>query len=351
MSTDTGVHHMLGETLLRTDVVPAHDRFDLWRDHLHRTYAPTDLTCDDTADFPATQRLLRFGAVQLWTIAHPPLTLRRTPALIRRSDPALCHVSLPRSGTMEVAARHGSFRHRPGDIVLQDTSRPTLMRATTDPGCRRVAGTGVFVPKELLPLPAGGVDGPLAGGSLTARCGPGALLATVLAQLIADTRSFGPADGPRLQQVVVDLITSLICHTLDADTGAARDARHRTLVLRVKDHARRRLGDPELSPRGIAAAHHISVGHLHRLFQGEETTLAAWIRTQRLERIRRDLADPALRALPIHSVAARWGLVRAADFSRAFRAAYGMTPRDFRARSAQEAATDHQRHGVARAAE
>ncbi|MEW9516154.1 AraC family transcriptional regulator [Streptomyces tubercidicus] len=58
--------------------------------------------------------------------------------------------------------------------------------------------------------------------------------------------------------------------------------------------------------------------------------LLAQLLHQRLEHARRDLADPAQHATPIHAIAARWGFPRAADFTRAFRAAYGSPPRDYR---------------------
>lgn len=58
--------------------------------------------------------------------------------------------------------------------------------------------------------------------------------------------------------------------------------------------------------------------------------MAAWIRQRRLERCRRDLLDPALADLPVSAVAARWGLMNAAHFSRAFRAAYGLPPTEYR---------------------
>jgi AraC-like DNA-binding protein len=74
------------------------------------------------------------------------------------------------------------------------------------------------------------------------------------------------------------------------------------------------------------------VSYLHRLFRQRNggRTVAAWIREQRLERARRDLADPDQRATAVHAIAARWGFRHAADFSRAFRRAYGMPPRDYR---------------------
>ncbi len=62
----------------------------------------------------------------------------------------------------------------------------------------------------------------------------------------------------------------------------------------------------------------------------QKTTVAEWIRSRRLERCRRDLADPALDAEPVYAIAARWGLTSAAHFRPVFRAAYGLTPADYR---------------------
>jgi len=58
--------------------------------------------------------------------------------------------------------------------------------------------------------------------------------------------------------------------------------------------------------------------------------VAGWTRQRRMDRCRRDLADPGLAARPIAAIAARWGFSSAADFSRAFRAAHGMPPSEYR---------------------
>ncbi|WP_326672682.1 helix-turn-helix domain-containing protein [Streptomyces canus] len=63
------------------------------------------------------------------------------------------------------------------------------------------------------------------------------------------------------------------------------------------------------------------------------TTVSEWIRHRRLERCRRDLLDPRLAELPVHAVGARWGFRCAADFSRAFKTAYGTPPGDYRRRN------------------
>lgn len=101
-------------------------------------------------------------------------------------------------------------------------------------------------------------------------------------------------------------------------------------MLRIHAFIEQHLGEQGLTPGAIAVAHHISVRCLHRLFEPQNTTVAAWIRHRRLERCRKELADPALGALPVSAVAARWGLTESAHFSRLFRATYGMAPTDYR---------------------
>ncbi|GEB56292.1 helix-turn-helix transcriptional regulator [Streptomyces gardneri] len=98
---------------------------------------------------------------------------------------------------------------------------------------------------------------------------------------------------------------------------------------------RRNADDPRLDIPAIAAAHHISVSYLHRLFQreGGGATAASFLQRQRLTRARRDLADPLHQGLPVHLIAARRGFSHASAFSRAFRDAYGLPPAAFRRQS------------------
>ncbi|RCV57623.1 hypothetical protein DEF23_06735 [Marinitenerispora sediminis] len=42
------------------------------------------------------------------------------------------------------------------------------------------------------------------------------------------------------------------------------------------------------------------------------------------------MADPRAATRPVQAVAARWGYTRPADFTRAFRTAFGATPTEYR---------------------
>nr|WP_308434285.1 hypothetical protein [Streptomyces gelaticus] len=76
----------------------ASGRFDCWREYVSQTYVPAEVDSDHAADFAASQRILALGAVQLWTMEHSPMTLRRTRKLIRRSDPSCTTSHSPYAG-------------------------------------------------------------------------------------------------------------------------------------------------------------------------------------------------------------------------------------------------------------
>jgi AraC-like DNA-binding protein len=87
---------------------------------------------------------------------------------------------------------------------------------------------------------------------------------------------------------------------------------------------------PGCSWPSSGAAHHISVRYLQKLFEGEGETVTGWIRARRMEHCRKDLAAAEFAEVPVCSIAARWGLVDAAHFSRLFKAAYGLPPGEYR---------------------
>lgn len=175
--------------------------------------------------------------------------------------------------------------------------------------------------------------------------GTAAIASSLARQLPRQLDSFQPGEGVRVGLTVVDLLAVAFATRLGQPSRVAPDARRRALLERVYAFIEQHLADPGLSPPTIAAAHHISVRHLHKLFESQEWTVAGWIRRRRLERSRRDLLDPGLRDRPVSAIAARSGLVNAAHFSRAFRAVYGVPPAEFRAARAAAPATLHRDGG------
>ncbi|MEV4998566.1 AraC family transcriptional regulator [Streptomyces niveus] len=307
--------------------VPVRDRVDGWREMLTLAPAPDLMAIDSFVDFQASLRAAHLGGTQVFAHAYPSLRTWRTAKMIRRDDPELYSVALVLRGQQEIGQARRNTTPGIGNMVMYSSRKPYEMQVKADDGT--AAALVAQVPRALLPLSADKLDRLLV-TRLPGREGIGALVVNFLTHLATDAGPYRPADGVRLGTVLLDLLTAMLAHHLEDDSQVPPESRERTLVLQIKRFLHQHLGDPRLSADSIAAAHHISTRHLHRLFQSHGHTVAAWIRSQRLEHARRDLTDPALAYHPIHAIAARWGFTHGAAFSRTFRAAYGLTPQDYR---------------------
>ncbi|MET8543940.1 helix-turn-helix domain-containing protein [Kitasatospora sp. NPDC004799] len=321
----------------------AQERFEHWRDLVGRTRV-CDATSAHADSFSAQVRRAELGPVALLGTSFPSARFRRTERMVRQSDDEVYHLTLLTAGGM--ALRRADDQRETfgvGDLSLVDSSHPYDMHSLDvgAPAESRIAGVGVDLPASLLPVPAHRLRD-LLGRRLCGREGTGALLADFLLGLDRRAAALQPAETGRLGAVVVDLVAAWIAGELDAADVLPPDARQRAVVEDVRAFVRRNLHNPGLTPPVVAAAHHLSVSHLHRLFtrysHGE--TVAAFIRGRRMAKAHRELADPALRALPIQGIAARCGIPGASEFSRAFKAAYGLSPREYRQRALSGAAPE-----------
>lgn len=319
------------ETVFRSDELPEAQRFDRWQELLSQSPAPMRASCDHTAKFEVYQRDLYLEGLRVWTMAFRPMIFHRTAKLIRESDPETYNVCVLLSGTMGRTWGGQEAIYGPDELHVYDSSQPFELRASSARG--PVSCVGIEIPRKHLTLPPSRADR-LIGRRVSARSGIAALLAATLQQLAADATPYRPTDDPHLGTILGNLVTALFAHiTEDEDRSLPPQTHRRALMLRIQQFIRRHLHDPQLTRDAIADAHHISTSYLHRLFQDDGTPVMAWVRHQRLERARHDLADPALRSVPVGEIAARWGFAAHTDFTRAFRAAYGTSPRDYRRRT------------------
>ena len=263
-----------------------------------------------------------------------PLTITRTTSTGLRLDlpSALLDSAAPPAVALMLHGRAASTfdqhgrqqRVRRGDALLNDLTSPYSFGWS---------GTGsssaVVVDVDQLALP---VDAVRRAAQRDLRSS--ALVDVVLGHLRdvvrqADALCADPAAAV-LVRTATELLRALVADAagvVAAPTAATEGA----LLARVLEHVRQHLGDPDLTPARVARAHHISLRRLYELCSRADLSLAEWTMSQRLDGARRDLADPALQRLPIARTASRWGFVDAGHFSRRFRQAYGVTPRDWRA--------------------
>jgi AraC-like DNA-binding protein len=323
------------ETVVRTDDLPAAERFPFWLEAIRHAVAPYEIRSDHATGFRASLRTMQLGAVQLTVMSQQALEARRTRKLIRQSDPEHYHVGINIRGRVMMSQGGRTTEFMPGDLMVCDTSRP--FHTITDPGDTLGTGLNLAFPRALLPLPESKVAD-LIVRRLPGRNGIGGLLSRYLLQLAKDPGQYGPSDTARLSAITLDLLAATFAQALDADNALPAEAHQRALLTRIHAFIDQHLTDPALTPETIAAAHHLSTRTLQRLFHAQDTTVAAWIRTRRLDRCRHDLAEPLLRIHSIQTIATRWGFTNPAHFSRTFKNAHGVSPRAYR-QQAQNSAT------------
>ena len=110
------------------------------------------------------------------------------------------------------------------------------------------------------------------------------------------------------------------------DAGAGNQARRAQIKQVIEEHLR----DPEFTVAGLSREMGLSTRYIQMLFVDGDESISRYIRRQRLEGCRRQLADPAFRERSVTDIAFSWGFNSAAHFCRAFRAQYRTSPSLFR---------------------
>ncbi|RQR53014.1 helix-turn-helix domain-containing protein [Burkholderia sp. Bp9140] len=122
----------------------------------------------------------------------------------------------------------------------------------------------------------------------------------------------------------VELIVAAFSHQAGL-AGNARAAVRAAIYGQVRRHVETNLHDPNLSPDSVLASLHLSRASVYRIFE-HEGGLAAYIRNRRL----RMAADELVRFphMEVQDVASGLGFNDASSFTRAFRRAFDIAPRE-----------------------
>ncbi|MFF8594211.1 helix-turn-helix domain-containing protein [Streptomyces sp. NPDC015220] len=309
--------------VLTTDSVPDEDKLAYWRAAVGRALVPMAVT--PRAEGPIAGRIVTapLGYIRVSAVEADAQRASRTAAHIARSPQDFVAVSVQMRGTATLVQDGRRACAGEKDIVVYDTTRPYSL---TYP--ERFAARVVHLPRRALGLSDEQLHR-ITGTAIGTTEGVGSVLMPFLASLVASAHTCSPAVAGKLAANVVDFFATLVAERTRPGAVGADSARSR-LVLRVRDHIDRNLGDPALSPAAVATAHHISVRYLHRLFEDEGVTVGRLIQRRRLEESARELTRGGRTAPAVSAVAQRWGFVNPAHFSRVFRTFYGHSPLEWR---------------------
>jgi AraC family transcriptional regulator, positive regulator of tynA and feaB len=154
--------------------------------------------------------------------------------------------------------------------------------------------------------------------------GPARLLVRYMNALALELPRLEAAAGVAAANAALELLRAAVEPSLPTSRSAERAA----MRAEIRRYVRTHLQDPGLGPTSIARAYSMSVRTLHALFEDDDPSAAALVRTERLARCLEDLQRP--NGGSITDIAFRWGFCDAAHFSRVFKRAFGATPSEVR---------------------
>jgi len=295
-----------------------------WHQVVSESFVPLDVSQSVPGAFKGRIRRRSLDDIKLYEVTATGHSVLRTPELITRSDRMYFKLSLQICGTgMLIQDGREAVLH-PGDLSVYDTHRPYTLTFEED-----FRALVMMFPHDLIDLPVDAV-GQITAVRMAGDEGLGKVISPFLVEIARNLEQLNGPSGRRLSLNALDLVTTMFSNALAIGRGGSTDP-NKDLLARIRTYIDAHLGDPELTPSTIAAAHYISTRHLHNLFQDSGTTVAAWIRSRRLEHCRRDLRDPVCAGRPVAAIAARWGFFDAAHFSRIFKTAFGESPSTYRA--------------------
>ncbi|MFE9776400.1 helix-turn-helix domain-containing protein [Streptomyces sp. NPDC005931] len=310
--------------VLDTASIPPRDREEVLLNVVRETMVAVDIEHTLPApDISARIRLGEVGPLGIFSARATAATVRRTGRLARQDQEPIVLVGLQVTGTSVVVQNGRECLLRPGDFALYESTSPyTLLYE------EGVDHHFLRFPRAALALPDRSLR------DITAvSLGPGNPLArlafTYFSQLALSDELHRGAHAGAAFEPSVELLRGVVA-SHRGDTGSAKASSEATLGLRITQYIREHLADPDLSAARIAAAHGISVRHLYVVLSRSGISLGDWIRTRRLAERRRELAGPGGRLRTIAAIARSWGFVDATHFSKVFKQAYGVTPRDWR---------------------
>jgi AraC-like DNA-binding protein len=226
----------------------------------------------------------------------------------------------------KVVTNNRSVILEPGDVAVADSAMAATM-TTNEP----YTTIGLTVPANVLsaylPEPEKAV-----GVRFSGKAGFSKIVSHMLLTMweYAEADTFGDI-GTELANNLLGILA--ICCRVHCDQPEAQTTD--TLAKResIKRIINQNLHKPDLCVGELAKQFGFSVRYVQRLFSQEEYTVSAYIRRQRLEGCRKQLADPAWLHRSITEIAFNWGFNSSAHFARVFKAQYGINAREFRSRA------------------
>jgi AraC-like DNA-binding protein len=310
------------KTTITTSRTAPHERSRHWHEAIATAYFPLDLDFRSPDSFTGDLAIWELGDVSLSRLTSEALRYRRLPHHFRAEGEEHFLITIPARSEIFFSQCGKDVRCNPGGFILERSHEPYEFS--------HAEAADLWVMKVEAKALAGRIRQPDRFCSLQfdAANGAGGLFSDMLPLIPGRFDAMELETRSTVGRQLLDLLALALKadeRTLTSGSSTVREAH----LTRIECFIRKRLGDCDLDPDGIASGCGISTRYLHELFRDTNQTLGSWIRDQRLEACRELLADTANRQT-VAEIAYRWGFSDQAQFSRAFKAHFGVPPKDYR---------------------
>ncbi|WP_027351118.1 helix-turn-helix domain-containing protein [Halotalea alkalilenta] len=294
------------------------ERQDYWREAISQTFVPLECRIE-SSDYHCRLQSRTLADIALVEVQGAPQTVKRTLGALRQYRDDVILLSMVRCGRTGVVQMGREAALGRGEFALYDTRVPYELHLNGE-----FQQLVVQFPRQHLQRRLGRFD------DLTAISFGGghplsALIESFLIGLFQLPETLPDQQQRHLIEQAMDLLATVIADGSGQPAQAAGALLFQIKML-IDDH----LSEPDLSVGAVARRFNITPRYLSMLFQKEGQTFGRYLLASRLRKCAGALRDRRARHGSISDVAYRWGFSDPAYFSREFKKAFGMTPRDYR---------------------
>lgn len=302
--------------------------FDRDERELRWTQAATEALMPVTISLPEASAA-NAGGIQRKTLGDLSLARWECPALqgarrrvdVRRGDPEIVVLFFADFGEELIDSGDAQAVLSPGCGLMFSSSRSCSFRTVGEQHKRSLVLPRVVL-EEIAPRLRVGD-----GLSLETSRPAVRVLREFLGLLWPTLDRLSPTEAQAARAAVVSLLSGAVSREEEPIDGRAMRALRKKMDLWIEEN----LASGSLTVAELAAAHHVSVRTVQRVFAGDAETVSSVVRRRRIAQARKELVHSCL---PISTIAARAGYVDSSHFAREFRRFYGETPREHRANNA-----------------
>jgi AraC-like DNA-binding protein len=295
--------------------VPSKDRLAVCREVIGRHYLRLDVKPLANIPLRCSAELHSWGPVSLYFCQSTPVSISRTPELIRDGN-----------GDFRLLSAEPGHYHFLSKDAEKKTDSALLFNGVEStlhfPAPCRVSS--IVIRRELLTADLKGFEDrairPLSRSAPVLR---------LLNAYIGHLRQQGGVDDAAFAKIVasqlVDLVMLALNPTRDmaAQTSSAlRQAR----LTAIRDDVLTNLSQIRLSAKTVAQRHGFTARYIHLLFEETGETFSQFVMEERLKRAFDLLTDPQQSSRRISDIASETGFGELSTFYRAFRRRFGDTP-------------------------